>query len=54
MAWKLVDGYLKGDAASKIIDSYDFYIIPIVNPDGTPIFSPFSLSGSTFSDAFDI
>lgn len=34
MAYQLVSGYLANDSASKVIDSFDFYILPVVNPDG--------------------
>ncbi|KLU84423.1 carboxypeptidase A2 [Magnaporthiopsis poae ATCC 64411] len=35
MTYKLVDGYLKGDSIAKgAIDKFDFYIMPVVNPDG--------------------
>ncbi|KAF9873081.1 zinc carboxypeptidase a [Colletotrichum karsti] len=35
LTYQLIDGYQKNDAAVKaILDKYDFYILPIVNPDG--------------------
>lgn len=35
MAYKLIEGYQNGDDTPKsTLDNYDFYIIPIVNPDG--------------------
>ncbi|GKU07340.1 carboxypeptidase a2 [Fusarium langsethiae] len=35
LAWKLVQGYHdKNKLSRSIIDSHDFYILPIVNPDG--------------------
>lgn len=34
MAYKLVSGYLKSKCSVNILDQYDFYIIPVVNPDG--------------------
>ncbi|KAL8349390.1 hypothetical protein RB598_004984 [Gaeumannomyces tritici] len=35
LAYKLVDGYLKRSCTSKrAIDNFDFYIMPVVNPDG--------------------
>ncbi|KAK0386020.1 hypothetical protein NLU13_5857 [Sarocladium strictum] len=35
MAYQLIKGYRKKDAAiTSIIDQYDFYIMPVVNPDG--------------------
>ncbi|CEI62237.1 Metallocarboxypeptidase A-like protein [Fusarium venenatum] len=35
LAWKLVQGYHdKNKVSRSIIDSHDFYILPIVNPDG--------------------
>ncbi|KAH6971043.1 zinc carboxypeptidase [Ilyonectria sp. MPI-CAGE-AT-0026] len=34
-AWQLINGYLTNDSQVKaIVDSYDFYFIPFVNPDG--------------------
>ena len=37
MAYKIIDGYQSGDAKVKAaLDNYDFYIIPVVNPDGMP------------------
>ncbi len=36
MTYKLIEGYQKGDQAIKsVLDNYDFYILPVVNPDGT-------------------
>lgn len=33
--FKLVSGYLNGDAdVLKMFDLYDFYFVPVVNPDG--------------------
>ncbi|KAM0429803.1 hypothetical protein ACHAPT_006409 [Fusarium lateritium] len=35
LAWELISGYLGGDyGVRKIVDKYDFYMIPFVNPDG--------------------
>ncbi|KAI6374029.1 hypothetical protein MCOR25_003264 [Pyricularia grisea] len=34
MAYKLVSGYLKSKCSVNILDQYDFYIMPVVNPDG--------------------
>ncbi|KAK1633471.1 zinc carboxypeptidase [Colletotrichum phormii] len=35
LTYQLIDGYQKNDAAVKaLLDKYDFYILPIVNPDG--------------------
>jgi hypothetical protein len=35
MAYQLIKGYRKKDAfITDIIDQYDFYIMPVVNPDG--------------------
>ncbi|KFH44612.1 Metallocarboxypeptidase A-like protein [Hapsidospora chrysogenum ATCC 11550] len=35
MAYKLIEGYQNGDETPKAtLDNYDFYIIPVVNPDG--------------------
>ena len=35
MAYKLIEGYQNGDEVpTSTLDSYDFYIIPVVNPDG--------------------
>ncbi|KAJ0304539.1 hypothetical protein COL516b_005896 [Colletotrichum fioriniae] len=34
LTYQLIDGYQKNDAAVKaLLDKYDFYILPIVNPD---------------------
>ncbi|KAH7127416.1 zinc carboxypeptidase A [Dactylonectria macrodidyma] len=34
-AWQLINGYLTNDTQiTAIVDSYDFYFIPFVNPDG--------------------
>ncbi|KAM5356717.1 hypothetical protein ACJ41O_003363 [Fusarium nematophilum] len=35
LAWQLISGYLNNDAEIRaIVDKYDFYFIPFVNPDG--------------------
>lgn len=35
MTYKLIEGYQSGNGTAKTtLDAYDFYIIPIVNPDG--------------------
>lgn len=35
MAWKLVQGYQNKDRLVRdTLNNYDFYIIPIANPDG--------------------
>jgi murein tripeptide amidase MpaA len=35
MAYQLIKGYRKKDVfITDIIDQYDFYIMPVVNPDG--------------------
>ncbi|KFA59964.1 hypothetical protein S40285_08014 [Stachybotrys chlorohalonatus IBT 40285] len=35
MLYQIVDGYLKRSCTSKrLLDNYDFYLMPIVNPDG--------------------
>ncbi|KAF6820090.1 Metallocarboxypeptidase A-like protein-like protein 1 [Colletotrichum plurivorum] len=35
LTYQLIDGYQKNDAAVKaILDKYDVYVLPIVNPDG--------------------
>lgn len=34
LAYQLIDGYGKDDQTTSFLDDYDFYIIPIVNPDG--------------------
>lgn len=39
LTYQLVTGYgNNGSAATAMLDAYDFYILPIVNPDGeTPV-----------------
>lgn len=33
--FRLINGYLNGDEdARSMLDQYDFYIVPVVNPDG--------------------
>lgn len=40
MAYKGIDGYKKRACSSvRTLDNYDFYIMPIVNPDGTILVS---------------
>ena len=34
IAWQLVTGYANDTSVKAYLDSYDFYIIPVVNPDG--------------------
>lgn len=34
LTYQIVTGYGKDSAATSMLDSYDFYILPIVNPDG--------------------
>lgn len=35
MAYQLISGYRKKDPLiTETIDQYDFYIMPVVNPDG--------------------
>lgn len=35
MAYQLIAGYRKKDELlTKVMDQYDFYIMPVVNPDG--------------------
>jgi murein tripeptide amidase MpaA len=37
IAKQLVDGYKAGDNATQaVLDNYDFYMFPFVNPDGKP------------------
>lgn len=37
MAWQIVDAYQKSEAVVRsTLNNYDFYILPIVNPDGKP------------------
>lgn len=35
IAWQLVVGYGNDTSVKAYLDAYDFYIIPVVNPDGT-------------------
>lgn len=33
--YQLIDGYNKKDKlVTKVLDNYDFYVLPVVNPDG--------------------
>lgn len=32
---QLINGYKDGDNLTELLDRYDYYIFPIVNPDGT-------------------
>ena len=34
MAWQLLTLYSNTPAVRALVDKYDFYILPIVNPDG--------------------
>lgn len=34
LAWQLISGYLSDYDIREIVDKYDFYMIPFVNPDG--------------------
>lgn len=35
--YQLIDGYNKKDKlVQKVLDNYDFYVLPVVNPDGKP------------------
>ncbi|EWC46453.1 hypothetical protein DRE_04396 [Drechslerella stenobrocha 248] len=34
LTWKLVTGYSGDSTVKSILDKYDFYILPVVNPDG--------------------
>jgi murein tripeptide amidase MpaA len=34
MAWQLLTKYSTDAAVKALVDKYDFYIMPIVNPDG--------------------
>ncbi|UPL02011.1 hypothetical protein LCI18_012945 [Fusarium solani-melongenae] len=34
LAWQLISGYLSDHGIREIVDKYDFYMIPFVNPDG--------------------
>lgn len=36
MAYQLLTKYASDSAVKAIVDKYDFYITPIVNPDGEP------------------
>jgi len=35
LAWQLLTQYGSTASVKALVDSYDFYILPIVNPDGT-------------------
>jgi murein tripeptide amidase MpaA len=36
MAYQLLTRYGQDEGITTALDDYDFYILPIVNPDGTP------------------
>ena len=44
IAWQLVTGYSNDTSVKAYLDSYDFYIIPVVNPDGESTASRFNLT----------
>ena len=35
LAYQLIAGYGKDSNVTSFVDNYDFYLIPVVNPDGT-------------------
>ena len=34
LAYQLIAGYGKNKNVTSFVDNYDFYLIPVVNPDG--------------------
>jgi murein tripeptide amidase MpaA len=34
LTYKLIEGYSQDATATKMLDSFDFFILPVVNPDG--------------------
>jgi len=34
LAYQLIAGYGKDSNVTSFVDNYDFYLIPVVNPDG--------------------
>ena len=36
LAYQLIAGYGKDSNVTSFVDNYDFYLIPVVNPDGSP------------------
>lgn len=44
MTYQLIDGYGKDAAVKALVDKFDFYILPFVNPDGMSPSLPRSLS----------
>jgi murein tripeptide amidase MpaA len=41
IAYQLVTGYGSDAEVQAILDAYDFYIIPVVNPDGKFTLQPY-------------
>ncbi len=37
LAYKMVEDYQQGGDMIRTLDSYDFFILPIVNPDGQSV-----------------
>ena len=35
LAYQLIAGYGKNKNVTSFVDNYDFYLIPVVNPDGS-------------------